>query len=70
VGRMVRVRNLILTRHEAWSAVEGMLEGVQFGEPQWDSGRKVSIEAILIVPEKSFETLRTMVPRDLGEVID
>ena len=58
VGQQVRVRNLRLAHQEAWSTVEGILEGVQFGEPEWPTDRRCVVEASLTVPAADLERLR------------
>lgn len=56
VGKYVQVKDLVLARQEAWSAVEGILRGVDFSEPQWQ-GEACTVQAELKVSREELEQL-------------
>ncbi len=57
VGQSVTVRNLMLSRHEAWLTVEGMLEGAAFAPPEWVGEDRCRVKATLRVPEATLAKL-------------
>ena len=62
VGQVVKVKDLVFMHQKAWLLVEGMLEGVQFSEPEWVSSTQCVIEATLVVSAEDLEKLRDMEP--------
>jgi hypothetical protein len=58
VGQEVRVRDLRLARQEAWTTVEGILEGVRFGEAEWPSPERCEVVATLVVEAADLDRLR------------
>jgi hypothetical protein len=61
VGQEIRVRNLQLSHHRAWQAVEGILEGVEFGQPKWPGNRQCLVEATVKLTSAQLDELRALV---------
>ncbi|MFO7957953.1 MAG: hypothetical protein R6X33_12740 [Candidatus Brocadiia bacterium] len=60
VGRSVRVRNLMLSHHEAWLSVEGIMRNVEFSEPRWRGDARCEVVASVKVPPEKLKHFRSL----------
>lgn len=61
ISQEITVRNLLLSHQRARSVVEGVMEGVEFGRPMWESPEKCVVEARVKVYPADLERLRGLV---------
>ncbi len=60
VGRAVLVRNLMLSHHEAWLSVEGIMRNVEFSEPRWSGESRCEVVASVKVPPEKLKYFRSL----------
>lgn len=60
LAQRVKVRNLVMTRHEAFAIVEGWLEGIQYSQPKWTKDKCV-VEASITVTSEQLARLQRMI---------
>jgi hypothetical protein len=60
ISQEITVRNLMLSHQRARAVVEGLMDGVSFGEPMWVSPEKCVVEASVKVLPSDLERLRAI----------